>query len=214
MSGINTSQLAQRIPNAQRSQPGLAHQRSPNSVPMGAPRPGGPAARVAISPAGQAAVNGAAVTTVVTAGRFLAVTIQNDAADIQSVTSGASINAGTTTLLLKLPKLAQGVRYQLASLSLSSSPGTRIAYSLIDSKGVARSITPGNSGPKRHARWNALCNPEGICTAACEQRRQQYRLGALRRAGFLAKHRAATRRQWACPRRHRDHLKSKGARRQ
>ncbi|MFN4998929.1 MAG: M10 family metallopeptidase [Betaproteobacteria bacterium] len=142
MSGINTSQLAQRIPNAQRSQPGLAHQRSPNSVPMGAPRPGGPAARVAISPAGQAAVNGAAVTTVVTAGRFLAVTIQNDAADIQSVTSGASINAGTTTLLLKLPKLAQGVRYQLASLSLSSSPGTRIAYSLIDSKGVARSITP------------------------------------------------------------------------
>ena len=143
MSSISTSaHLAQRTSSAWRSQSGLTNPRSANSVPTSAPRPGGPAARLAISAAGQAAVSGRAVTTVVTAGRFLAVTNQNDAADMQSVTSGASINAGTTTLLLKLPKLAQGVRYQLASLSLSSSPGTQLSYSLIDSKGVARSITP------------------------------------------------------------------------
>lgn len=143
MPSIGNASLAALGGSAQGSSVPIAAPR-PGQSGAGGPRSGGPAARISLSPAARAAA-GAAVSTVITAGKFTAVTDQNDSADIQSVTSGASINAGTTTLLLKLPKLASGVRYQLSAISLSGSPNTQLAYSLVDSKGTTRGINPSTS---------------------------------------------------------------------
>lgn len=104
-------------------------------------RSSGAAAQISLSAQAKAAITTPAITTALKANKFSAA--QSGGADIQSITTNATLTTGSTTVLVTLPKLAVGVRYQISPYGFGYTPGASISYSLVDASGKSKAITPG-----------------------------------------------------------------------